>query len=451
MQKRFIPYVEAKKILEPLRLRSKSDYDAWHKNADEGTRNKLPKHPQSAYGEDWISLRDFLRNESLYLPYDKAIQHIRFLKLNSLERWKAFVASRQLPKNIPAHPEFVYEGNGWTNMDAWLGIEKIRPHKKKFLSFEKATSFVQKIGITNQAQWRLWCRGRFDGNKRKPPFIPVFPHEVYKNDGWQSWEHFFGIQNSYLSFEEARDFVRALGFKIQKEWNDYAKSDKRPSNIPQYPKVFYRNKGFISMGDWIGVGEKFLPFEEARAFARTLKLSGQTQWRLYVKNKLPHYAERPEHIPSAPEKVYKEWISFADWLGTKHLKKTSTAFPWKSYEEATAYAKEHRIISRNEWYTHVKWLPEESALPIIPYFVYKDKWISWADFLGTARQRRDGALFDYDATREYILQQNIETFKEWLCFAKEAKKNNLLPENVAMRPNHAFKERWLGWKAFLGK
>jgi hypothetical protein len=50
--------------------------------------------------------------------------------------------------------------------------------------------------------------------------------------------------NIFLSFNEAREFVRKLGFKKWDEWNEWSKSGKRPLYIHSTPNRFYKNKGF---------------------------------------------------------------------------------------------------------------------------------------------------------------------------------------------------------------
>ena len=53
------------------------------------------------------------------------------------------------------------------------------------------------------------------------------------------------------------------------------------------------------------------PFEEARAYARSLKLKGSNEWRVFSAS-----SDRPADIPSSPDQVYKDqgWASWGDWL-----------------------------------------------------------------------------------------------------------------------------------------
>lgn len=77
--------------------------------------------------------------------------------------------------------------------------------------FEGARDFVHKLHLENKQEWSAWTK-----SGDKPNDIPANPARSYKDTGWTSWGDWLGTdviapQNrSYLSFEEARDFVRKL-------------------------------------------------------------------------------------------------------------------------------------------------------------------------------------------------------------------------------------------------
>ena len=120
-------------------------------------------------------------------------------------------------------------------------------------------------------------------------------------------------QGGALAFEAARNVVRTLKLRSGKEWQEYSKSGKRPSNIPSNPNKAYRDAGWVSMPDWLGYeGKEILSFEAARTFVRTLKLGGVKEWHEYSKS-----GKRPSNIPGNPARVYRDagWVSMPDWLG----------------------------------------------------------------------------------------------------------------------------------------
>ena len=70
------------------------------------------------------------------------------------------------------------------------------------------------------------------------------------------------MKSNFLSYEEAREYVRSLNLKNNREWREWSKSGMRPSNIPSNPDKTYQNKGWLGWDDFLE--NNFLPFEEAR-------------------------------------------------------------------------------------------------------------------------------------------------------------------------------------------
>jgi hypothetical protein len=125
-------------------------------------------------------------------------------------------------------------------------------------------------------------------------------------------------QDKYLDFEQAKGYARNLKLKNQSEWEEFCKSESFPKSIPKYPSNIYKNKGWISIGDWLGTGriadqyKEFKKFEDAKDFVRKLKLKGQREWFIYAKSG----GEKPNDIPYKPDRTYKaEWQGWADFLG----------------------------------------------------------------------------------------------------------------------------------------
>jgi hypothetical protein len=264
------------------------------------------------------------------LSFEAARTFARTLKLKTQKEWYAYSKSGKRPSNIPSNPQTVYRDSGWISMPDWLGYEgKEGMAKGGALSFEAARTFARTLKL---AGWKEWQEYRKSG--KRPSNIPGSPNEVYRDAGWVSMPDWLGYgigkqqkkkmtQGGALSFEAARTFVRTLKLAGQKEWQEYSKSDKRPSNIPSTPHATYRDAGWVSMPDWLGYGigkqQKktmakggALSFEAARIFMRTLKLKTQKEWKEYSKS-----GKRPSNIPSAPNKTYRDagWVSLPDWLG----------------------------------------------------------------------------------------------------------------------------------------
>jgi hypothetical protein len=158
--------------------------------------------------------------------------------------------------------------------------------------------------VKSSAEWWTWSR--IPGNR--PPNIPASPRTVYEE--WNGWGDFLGTgkrhatRSKCLPFEEARAFARSLGLASATEWTGWCKSDKRLLTMPTNPHIVYK-ESWVSWRDWLGNKKKeFLPFKEAREYARSLRLKSQKEWA----------RDRPTNILSNPRQ-YPEFVSWPDFLG----------------------------------------------------------------------------------------------------------------------------------------
>jgi len=58
-------------------------------------------------------------------------------------------------------------------------------------------------------------------------------------------------KRAFLSFDKAKKVVHKLGFKTTGEWMEFAKSNKRPENIPSNPQRTYKDV-WKNWPDWLG-------------------------------------------------------------------------------------------------------------------------------------------------------------------------------------------------------
>jgi len=184
---------------------------------------------------------------------------------------------------------------------------------------------VRKLGLKSHREWQAYCR-----SGKKPNDIPNAPWAAYADAGWIGSDDWFGIAGrrvgDWREFEEARAFVRKLKLSSLKEWTAYYSSGKRPNDIPSSPNIIYADKGWAGWGDWLGADLRrrvgnWRAFDEARAFARQLKLNSQKEWVAYCRS-----GKKPNDIPSAPEKVYVKagWVGLDDWLDAAWARFMST-------------------------------------------------------------------------------------------------------------------------------
>ena len=305
-EKRVRSYEDARAFVRKMKLSSAAE---WRKWSSSGKRPlDVPSAPDRTYENNgWINWADWLGIEKHKRSFAEARAFVRSLGLKSIGEWKRYAASNKLPPDIPARPQdaFAYAKEGWVGYEDWLGKEK---RKRPFID---ARAFVRGLKLSTVLEWQKYTR-----SKDFPTNIPKAPDQGYAAEGWVDWGDWLGTGRTrpwrakYRSFEEARSFVRSLNLK---NWREYARSAKRPKDIPHSPQIAYANEGWVGLKDWLGTDTmRYLPFDEARKFARSLGLTTQRSWRAYFKSK-----SLPLGIPMDPRKAYAKdgWAGFPDWLG----------------------------------------------------------------------------------------------------------------------------------------
>ena len=103
----------------------------------------------------------------------------------------------------------------------WLGTFS-RSKKDSWAEFEVARSFVRSLNLNSRSEWDDYYE-----NNTLPLAIPKTFWTVYKEDGFKSVQDFLGSQyahandRKWMSFKEAKRFVRTLNLKSQNEYKEY--------------------------------------------------------------------------------------------------------------------------------------------------------------------------------------------------------------------------------------
>lgn len=119
------------------------------------------------------------------------------------------------------------------------------------LELHEARELVRGEGLTSVVQYKKWWQ------LNTPARIPKRPDRAYKNE-WISWNDFLGsnnefhfIRKTFRPFIEARSFAQQLGLGTKAEWIAYAKSGKKPEDIPSRPDLIY-TKDWFTWKDFVG-------------------------------------------------------------------------------------------------------------------------------------------------------------------------------------------------------
>jgi hypothetical protein len=319
------------------------------------------------------------------------------------------------------------------------------------MSFDEAKTHAASLrleeGIRSSTAWKKFAR------QSASPRLPVYPDRLYANTGWNGWPDFFG--KKFLPFDKARDFVRKLNLSGDTAWRKYAKSGKRPEDIPSNPNNVYRNEGYTTLGDWLGTSnvsnakKTYRDFANAHKFVLNLRLATYKEWQSYCAGKKRGQII-PKDIPKSPYRRYKkDWIDWQHWL-------TGKPRQYSDFREAQSFVHGLQLKSAEQWN---QWVRENGAqhpnIPRAPHQFYKGSgWISWPDWLGTCTvATKDKQFLSFHEAREYVRKLQLRGERAWRAYSKGDRKNDLgeRPSNIPTNPDKYYQlTGWTSWRDWLG-
>ena len=244
--KKFRDFESAREFVRSLNLKGDNEWRVYCKSGNKP--DDIPSNPDKKYKNvGYVNFGNFLGTGTIanqhkqFRSFSEVREFVRSLGLTSIEEWKEYGRSGNRPENIPQKVERTYK-NEFKGYGDFLGTGNIRTGDIQYRPYKEAREFVRKLKITGQQQWQK----QYVKSGNKPQDIPSNPQRVYKNKGWQGWGDWTGTGNiapsnkQYRPFNEAREFVRSVGLKGQKEWNDYCKSGNKPDDISATPWNTYK-------------------------------------------------------------------------------------------------------------------------------------------------------------------------------------------------------------------
>jgi len=263
----FLPFQEARAWVHAQNFNSTGD---WHRlRAQKLLPDNIPTAPNDVYHQSgWVSWQDWVGCPSpkeRWRSFKEAREFARSLSFKDAPTYRKWAMTPERPVDVPAAPHSVYRNRGWVDWYDWLGHPRIGP--RQYLPFDEARDFMHEQKLAGFSGWAEWCRSGL-----RPNNIPSDPRSIYRHRGWQNWPDFLGsagrcrrgrrragcpglrpLSRKWRTFEDARNYVRALGLTSLEHWKHWAGSSEKPHDIPKTPSYAYRDLGWTGMADWLGL------------------------------------------------------------------------------------------------------------------------------------------------------------------------------------------------------
>lgn len=212
---------------------------------------------------------------------------------------------------LPDDPATTYGQDVWDLITA--AYNQYEPWDRRALpmvSYGCCSAVAQLCAIKSMRAW-------FDHHSScfKPmslPF-PVYPSVQYSE--WENWGTFLGTgttaskdqSKQILTYKQAKKLVHDWGITSFNEYREFVEDHFSDQRLPKRPDDYYANRGWTSWAEFLK--PRFVDYKTAKKLMKPLGLRTESDFRKLGKE------GRPVGVPSAPATYYKEFESWADFLG----------------------------------------------------------------------------------------------------------------------------------------
>ena len=121
----------------------------------------------------------------------------------------------------------------------------------------------------------------------------------------------------FPTYDEASKIVKKLNLQSSK--NFFNLGNKRPKNIPSAPSVYYKKRGWVNWGNFLGsnviaphlLKYKYINFYKLQKLVRRNRVKTSYDYQKFIKSKKFKYiAPRNPDMTPAYKKYWKSWPDF---------------------------------------------------------------------------------------------------------------------------------------------
>ena len=317
-KKQWMSFEEAKALIQSQGIKTSTEFIEWSKSKQRP--ENFPSTPRRAYKNEWRGWGDFLGTGNTSTKSNgQSFEETNTLTQSRADRNhikpKRKNRTSKRPKNTPRRSDQTDDKDEHTDQSDPLGTGNISTENNGQTSFEEIKAFLQRLGV------RTYIESEEEEQVSiKPENFPSTSDEASR-DTQTDLNGFSGSETTWMSFNEAKEYVRSLNFENSKDFIDWLKSSDRPENFPPNPQKAYSE--WVSLKDFLSTKE-YMTYEEAKTFVQQLGITNQRDFFEEKKNNSDIF---PENFPPNPKAFYTnkgEWIDWNDFLGLTNKSHSKT-------------------------------------------------------------------------------------------------------------------------------
>ncbi len=301
---------------------------------------------------------------------------VKELKIKSVSDWRRnIITIKKNYPSVPTRPDLIYSRNGWNGWGDFLGTDIVSTQDKNFVSYEKARNILKKNKINNWEKYENFAKIFKIKINNKIHFLPSLPNRYYKN---YNKLKFFN-QTPIYEYNKAKEFIKKYKFKSIKQYQKFVKTNKI-TYLPLTPLQYYRIKGsWRGTEDFLSKDPIFLNYDEASKIVKKLNLQSSKNF-FELGNKRP---KNIPSAPSVYYKK-RGWVNWGHFLGSNVIAPYLLKYKYINFYKLQKLVRKHGIKTSYDYQRFIKSKKFKFIAPANPDMTpaYKKYWKSWPDFLG---------------------------------------------------------------------
>jgi len=329
-----------------------------------------------------------------YRSYEEAKKYAQSLRLKNQKQWQKHTKLKKFPKDIYRNPSSYKEFENWTK---FLGNKNFSTfYKYKFSpDFYEARKITQSLKYSNRTQYEDNSKKNYELYK-----LPSNPEKFYKKQ-WKGWPDWIGSSyNSFYTrnindvskneFIKWRSIVHSKKLTSRRDYINKWKNFFWKKGVPFHPERL--NKFWNGWKDWIGktydpyikvkynTVKNYLSapsYTKASQILKNYKIISKSEYKKLWRKKFKYL-----NIPLKPDKFYKEWKGWVNYLGGQLI---PYRVEYKKYLIAKKFVHKLKLKSKKEYQNFIRKnikLKKKIKLPLDPEGYYKKKFQGWNDWIG---------------------------------------------------------------------